>query len=415
MTTVATRLGTQLATRLGHRPTRRAVAPEVRRRRRVQLAWALLVLNVMTFFPGAPHLLPIPGSVGKLIAQLALIGALPVALTVNRPVRIRPSVFIFLLLTLAAEGLLASVRAEFLFGALFRAGRLCGFALVLWLLTPWWTRRDLLLVRTHLMVLWAILASVVLGLLVAPGLALTEDRLGGAIWPIPPTQVGHYAAVAAGLTIVLWMSGHLRRGVALTSVLVAVPVLLLTHTRTALVALLAGLLIAGLSLFTARSRVRKAFAIGIVVFSVGALTLSSVVTTWLARGQDTEELGALTGRKMVWDSILAQPRTTFETLFGFGLSNKSFNGLPIDSNWLGTYYDVGLAGVAITIMLVLFVLIAAWFRPQGPHRALALFLVAYCVIASFTESGLSEASPYLLELTLAASLVYSTSTREGPR
>ena len=415
MTTVAARLSTQLATRLGHRPTRRVVAPEVRRRRRVQLAWALLVLNVMTFFPGAPHLLPIPGSVGKLIAQLALIGALTVALMVNRPVRIRPSVFIFLLLTLAAEGLLASVRAEFLFGALFRAGRLCGFALVLWLLTPWWTRRDLLLVRTHLMVLWAILASVVLGLFVAPGLALTEDRLGGIIWPIPPTQVGHYAAVAAGLTIVLWMSGHLRRAVAFTSVLVAIPVLLLTHTRTALIALLAGVLIAGLSLFTARSRVRKAFAIGIVVFSVGALTLSSVVATWLARGQDTQELGALTGRKAVWDSILAQPRTTFETFFGFGLSNKSFNGLPIDSNWLGTYYDVGLLGAAITIVLVLFVLIAAWFQPQGPRRALALFLVAYCVVASFTESGLSEASPYLLELTLAASLVYSWTPREGAR
>ena len=416
MTTVAARLSTQLATRLGQRPTRRrAVAPEVRRRHRVQLAWALLVLNVMTFFPGAPHLLPIPGSLGKLIAQAALIGALTMALMVNRPVRIRPSVFIFLLLTLAAEGLLASIRAEFLFGALFRAGRLCGFALVLWLLTPWWPRRDLLLVRTHLMVLWTILASVVVGLLIAPGLALTEGRLGGALWPIPPTQVGHYSAVAAGLTIVLWMSGHLRRGIALTSVLVAIPVLLLTHTRTALIALLAGVLIAGLSLFTARSRVRKAFAVGIVVFSVGALTLSSVVATWLARGQDTKELGALTGRKAVWDSILAQPRTTFETFFGFGLSNKSFNGLPIDSNWLGTYYDVGLVGVALTITLVLFVLTAAWFRPQGPHRALALFLVAYCVIASFTESGLSEASPYLLELTLAASLVYSTPTREGIR
>jgi len=415
MTTLTTRLSGRLATRLGHRPTRRVVAPEVRRRRRVQLTWALLVLNVMTFFPGAPHLLPIPGSVGKLIAQASLIGALMVVLTVNRPVRIRPSVFIFLLLTLAAEGLLASIRAEFLFGALFRAGRLLGFATVLWLLTPWWPRRDLLLVRTHLMVLWGILGSVVLGLLVAPGLALTEDRLGGILWPIPPTQVGHYAAVAAGLTIVLWLSGLLRRGVALTSVLVAVPVLLLTHTRTALVALLAGVLIAGLSLFTARSRVRKSFAIGFGVFSVGALTLGSVVATWLARGQDAEEVTALTGRREVWDSILAQPRTTFETLFGFGLSNKSFNGLPIDSNWLGTYYDIGLVGIALTIMLVLFVLVAAFFRPQGPHRALALFLVAYCVVASFTESGLSEASPYLLELTLAASLVYSTSTREGVR
>jgi hypothetical protein len=415
MTTVTTRFSNQLTTRLGFRPTRRVVAPEVRRRRRVQLAWALLVLNVMTFFPGAPHILPIPGSVGKLIAQSALVGALMVALSVNRPVRVRPSVYIFLLMTLAVEALLASIRAEFLFGALFRASRLCGFALVLWLLTPWWIRRDLLLVRTHLMVLWGIVASVVVGLIVAPGLAMTENRLGGTLWPIPPTQVGHYSAVAIGLTVVLWMSGLLKRGVALTSVLVSFPVLLLTHTRTALVAMLAGVTIAGLSLFTMRSRVRKAFAVGVVVFTIGALTLSSVVTTWLARGQDSQDLTALTGRRMVWDAILAQPRTLFETLFGFGLSNKSFNGLPIDSNWLGTYYDVGLVGVALTIMLVLFVLIAAWFRPQGPQRALALFLVAYCVVASFTESGLSEASPYLLELTLAASLVYSTSTREGPR
>jgi hypothetical protein len=415
MTLLTTRLGNQLATRLGPRPTRRVVAPEVRRRRRVQLTWALLVLNVMTFFPDAPRLLPIPGAFGKLIAQGALVVALMMVLSVNRPVRVRPSVFVFLLMTLAAEAMLASVRAEFLLGALFRAGRLFGFVLVLWLLTPWWIRRDLLLVRTHLMVLWAIVGSVLLGLVVSPGLAMTEDRLHGTVWPIPPTQVGHYTAVAVGLTIVLWMSGLLRRNVALASVLCCVPVLLLTHTRTALAAATAGVIIAGLSLFTARSRVRKAFLIGVAVFTIGAVTLSSVVTTWLARGQDTEELGALTGRKFVWDAILDQPRSTFETLFGFGLSNKSFNGLPIDSNWLGTYYDVGLVGCAITILMVAFVFVAAWFRPQGPHRALALFLVVYCVVASFTESGLSEASPYLLEMTLAASLVYSSSTREGPR
>ena len=412
---MSTGLSERLTTRIGIRPTRRVVAPEVRRRRRVQLVWAMLVLNVMTFFPGSPHLLPIPGIVGKLIAQASLVVALMLVLTVNRPVRVRPSVFIFLLVLLASEALLASIRAEFLFGALFRAGRLFTFAMVLWLLTPWWVRRDLLLVRTHLIVLWCILGSVVVGLLAAPGVAMTEERLNGILWPIPPTQVGHYAAVAAGLTIVLWLSGLLRRSVALASVLVALPVLLLTHTRTALIAMLAGVLIAGLSLFTARTRVRRFLAIGLGVFTVGALTLGSVVTTWLARGQDSEEVTALTGRRAVWESILDTPRSAFEQLFGFGLSNKSFNGLPIDSNWLGTYYDVGLVGVAITIMLVLFVLTAAWFRPQGPQRALALFLVAYCVVASFTESGLSEASPYLLELTLAASLVYQVNTREGAR
>jgi hypothetical protein len=394
---------------------RRMVAPATRRRRRVQTVWALLVLNVLTYFPGAPHILPIPGSVGKLIAQGSLVVALLFVLTVNRPARIRPSVYIFLAVLLASEALLASIRAEFLFGALFRTSRLFLFVTVLWLLTPWWTRRDLLLVRTHLMVYWGILASVVAGLFIAPGLALTQGRLGGILWPIPPTQVGHYAAVAIGLTTVLWMSGLLGRELALISVVVLVPTLLLTHTRTALVAMVAGVAIAGLSLFTARSRVRRAFAVGFVMFSVGALTLGSVVTTWLARGQDTTEVADLTGRRLVWEAILQQPRTTFETLFGFGLSNKSFNGLPIDSNWLGTYYDVGLVGAAITIALVLFVLTAALFQPQGPRRALALFLVAYCVVASFTESGLSEASPYLLELTLAASLVYSGASREGVR
>jgi hypothetical protein len=162
--------------------------------------------------------------------------------------------------------------------------------------------------------------------------------------------------------------------------------------------------------------VRKSFAIGVAFFTVGALTLGSVVTTWLARGQDSEEVAALTGRRAVWELILAQPRSTFETVFGLGLSNKSFNGLPIDSNWLGTYYDIGVAGVAIVVAMVLFVLTAAWFQSDGPRRALALFLVAYCVVASFTESGLSDASPYLLELTLAASLVYSASaSREGVR
>lgn len=409
-------LASRPADRTDDRPGHRAVPPERRRRRRVQLVWGLLLLNVLTFFPEAPHLLPIPGPIGKLIAQGALLVAAMLVLTVNRPARVRPSVFVFLAVLLATEALMSSLRAEFLFGALYRSGRLFLFVMVLWLLTPWWTRRDLLLVRTHLMFLWAVLGSVVAGMAVAPGLAFTDERLHGVLWPIPPTQVGHYAAVATGLTTVLWMSGMLRREVALASVAGAVPILLLTHTRTALIAMAIGLVIAGLSLFTARSRVRKAFAVGLVVFSVGALTVGSVVTTWLARGQDTTQVTELTGRTRVWDAILAQPRSTFETLFGSGLSNKSFNGLPIDSNWLGTYYDVGVIGMAINIAMVLFVLIMAlYFQPQGPRRALALFLVAYCVVASFTESGLSEASPYLLELTLAASLVYSRAPREGVR
>ena len=55
------------------------------------------------------------------------------------------------------------------FGTIYRTFRLAGFVARLWLLTPWWGRRDLLLVRSHLAVLSAVLGSVVLGLVIAPG------------------------------------------------------------------------------------------------------------------------------------------------------------------------------------------------------------------------------------------------------
>ena len=38
-------------------------------------------------------------------------------------------------------------------------------------------------------------------------------------------------------------------------------------------------------------------------------------------------------------------------------------------------------------------------------RACAVFLIAYCAVASYTESGLGDASPYLLHLMIAAGLL----------
>lgn len=384
-----------------------------RRDRRVRIIWALLIVNVLTFYSDVPHVLPIPSEIGRLIPQAALGIAGLLVLSVNRPIAVRPSVYVFLLFALVGVALFTIPYAEYVGGAAMRTGRLLAFVTVLWLLTPWWGRRDLLLVKSHLATVWMVLGLVIVGVAISPGAAMLDGRLGGAIWPMPPTQVAHYAAVATGLTVVLWLSGLIRREITLVAVMVSVPMLIATHTRTALIAMIAGLLIAGLSLFTTRARARKAFAAGVVVVSIGAITVSSLVTTWLARGQDPEQLSALTGRRAVWESIITEPRTTLEVLFGFGLSNKSYNGLPIDSNWLATYYDLGLVGAALSATIVAFLLISAVFRPRGPGRALALFLIVYCLVASFTETGLSDASPYLLELTLAASLLIAPAMRRG--
>ena len=77
------------------------------------------------------------------------------------------------------------------------------------------------------------------------------------------------------------------------------------------------------------------------------MSLSGFITTWLARGQGASQLTGLSGRTRFWGPLLAFPRDRFQEIFGFGLSNDSFNGLPIDSNWFASYQDQGLFGVVV--------------------------------------------------------------------
>jgi hypothetical protein len=376
-------------------------------RRRVGTVWGLLILNTIGFSGAAVH---IPSMVGKAITQGALSLALIVALAANRRVIVRPNVFLCLVSLLALEAILTATQAHFA-GTIYRTFRLAEFVAVLWLISPWWGRRDLLLVRFHLRAYSVILGSVVLGLLVTPGLALTGGRLGGALWTIPATQVAHYAAVTIGLVVVMWFCGLLTGRVTLPVVIVTGVMLILTHTRTALIGLIAGILVAGLSLILTQPRVRKLFATIGVMAAIVIMTLSSVITAWLARGQGTNELTKLTGRTLVWGALLAFPRTRFQEIFGFGLTNSSFNGLPIDSNWLSSYHEQGLFGVTVCAAILLFLLVTAYFQPSGVERALALFLVTYCLVASFTEDGFTDATTYLLELMLAASMLVTSAAR----
>ena len=64
--------------------------------------------------------------------------------------------------------------------------------------------------------------------------------------------------------------------------------------------------------------------------------------------------------------------------------------------------------------MLLFVLVTAYFRHASERRAMALFLVTYLIVTSFTETGLSDASAYLLELALAASLLTRSETSLMP-
>jgi hypothetical protein len=371
--------------------------------------WGALFFNVLAFSAN-PTVVPIPRPVGQLLTQGALPLALALALVVNRRGVMRPNLVLVLLTMLSVVAVMASIHNEFVLGSTFRACRLAGFVLILWLLTPWWGRQDMLLLRCHRRCLWFILGTVVAGVVVAPGMAFAfEGRLSGVLWPIPPTQVAHYAALLLGTSAVLWMCRVITGRHMLVALLVSTAVLVGTHTRTALLATVVGLAVASASLFLGHARVRRTSA-GIAVFGVVAATLfASEVTKWALRGQTTQEASQLTGRTKVWSAVFDLPRPRMERLFGSGLSNQSFDGLPIDSNWVASYLDQGWFGIVVQATVIIVLLLLAATRERGPQRAVALFIIVYCLVASFTETGLGTASPYLLDLTVAASLL----VREG--
>ena len=168
----------------------------------------MLVFNTMTFYPGVSFI-HVPSAVGKGLSQAALPVALLVIMSLNRRGIIRPNVFLCLVSLLVLGAFFATMQPEH-FGTVYRTFRLAGYVAALWLLTPWWGRRDMLLVRCHLTAYSVLLGSAVLGLWWHPAVRRSGGRLGGVVWPIPPTQLAHYAAVVIGIVVILWFCGHMR-------------------------------------------------------------------------------------------------------------------------------------------------------------------------------------------------------------
>ncbi|MGW2372880.1 MULTISPECIES: O-antigen ligase domain-containing protein [Kitasatospora] len=374
--------------------------------RTVGVVWGLLILNTLGS-AGAQTIIPLPRSLIQMVTMGSLVSAFALALVVNLRLRIRPSAYLVLLTLLLVLSVISSANLESGAGALFRCARLALFVGTLWLLSRWWDGGETF-VRHHIRMYFAVLVSVAAGLAVSPGAAMPDlygGRLVGALWPLTPPQIGQYAAVITGLAALLLL-GRRTTGASAAAVIVPSLVLLaLTHTRTATLGLIIGLALAIGSLVLTSAAARRFFGWAVLCATAAAVGLSSLLEAWFLRGQSQENFSNLTGRAKVWDALLAAPRTTTEQLFGRGLGDKSFGGLPIDNSWLAVYNEQGLTGVGLVAAFVLVLGGVALLRPPSLSRACAIFLISYCAIASYTEAGLGDASPYLLHLTVAASLL----------
>ncbi|MFI6156370.1 O-antigen ligase domain-containing protein [Kitasatospora sp. NPDC051170] len=372
----------------------------------VELIWGLLILNTLGS-AGAKTIIPLPRSLIQMATMGALVSAFVLALLLNPRIRLRASAFLFLLTLMLVLSVVASVHTGAGLGSLFRCFRLSLFVGTLWLLSRWWDGRPTF-VRFHIRMYFVVLASVAAGLVASPGAAMPElygGRLVGALWPLTPPQIGQYAAVIIGLTVLLLLDRRTTGRSAAAIIVPSLVLLALTHTRTATLGMIVGLLLAIGSLLLTSAAARRFFSWAVVISVVAAVGLSSLLQAWFLRGQSQENFSNLTGRAKVWDALLAAPRTPLEEWLGFGLGDKSFGGLPIDNSWLAVFNEQGLAGVCIVAAVFLALGGVALLRPPSLARACAIYLISYCAIASYTEAGLGDASPYLLHLTVAASLL----------
>ncbi|MFF4403871.1 O-antigen ligase domain-containing protein [Streptomyces sp. NPDC001262] len=374
--------------------------------RAVGIAWGLLILNTLGS-AGAKTIVPLPRSLIQIATMGALVAAFVLALALNLRLRIRAGAYLFLLTLLLVPSVISSAHLESGFGALFRCTRLALFIGTLWLLSRWWDGGPTF-VRHHIRMYFAVLGSVAAGLVASPGAALPDlygGRLVGALWPLTPPQIGQYAAVITGLAVLLLLGRRTDRVSAAVVIVPSLVLLALTHTRTATLGLFIGLALAIGSLVLTSAAARRFFSWAVLCGAVAAVALGPLLQTWFLRGQSKENFSNLTGRAKVWDALLAAPRTTTEQLFGVGLGDKSFGGLPIDNSWLAVYNEQGLTGIALVAAIFIVLGGIALLRPPSLARACAIFLISYCAIASYTEAGLGDASPYLLHLAVAASLL----------
>jgi O-antigen ligase len=266
---------------------------------------------------------------------------------------------------------------------------------------------GLQLVRVHLTVFAFLALLVVCEALAWPGNGFDPSigRLQGIVPPIAPPRVGEIGAVTAGLAATMGVFGLIRPRVAVALGALGGSVLLLSHTRTATVALTVGLIVGFGAAAARRSEARNAL-IAISLIAVLAWTVfSAPLRVWFFRQQSEEELSSLTGRRDVWEQVVERPLSGMTLWFGSGLADKSFDGAPIDDGWLAAYVEQGLLGVAIVGALVVALGWAILRAGPSPRRAIAAFLLTFVLVSSITETGISDVSTYLLQLFVAAAVM----------
>jgi hypothetical protein len=372
--------------------------------RRCQLALVLLLLSMLHWQEGgSPFVLSASQEqVGTVIATIA---ALVLAIQINPTLAIARIPCLLIAGSLVAASLVPCILTGVTLTMLLSA-RFALVVLTIWLLAPTITAKPAATLRTYLWSHAVIALCLAAGAALAPGMAFQGGtrRLVGLLPPMHPSQVGAVAAVTIGLSLLAGLTGTVSGRLASSATLLASIVLVLSRSRTATLATLLGISVALASLAPRWPRARKLLAVLAVLAAVTWFVCAPVIVDWFARGQTHAQLGTFSGRRGTWVALLHERPAGISDLLGVGLGDKRYKGNPIDSGWVAAYWEQGVVGVGVTVLLLLAICWQALWSRDDLLRAVALFLSVFVAVSANTETGISDSSIYFLSLMLAGLL-----------
>ena len=242
---------------------------------------------------------------------------------------------------------------------------------------------------------------------------ISTGRLAGGVPAIDPNEL----ALLSGVVVIV-LAWRTVLGEARWSAAAAGPfflaVIWATGSRTGLLMLLLG--IAVMAVQIRRPRVGLVVG-GLVLGAFGALAAVATGAVAAFAGRDGTGASTLDSRFIAWRASLTWADSTWQQVFGGGLSVKIirvygqyWDTQPLDSSWVSLIVQTGFLGVLVALGWALWTVRGA-FRAPHPHRVLFLGLLVFLLGRSVLESGLFDATPAFL-LFLAVSLLAEGGSRQ---
>ena len=209
-------------------------------------------------------------------------------------------------------------------------------------------------------------------------------------------RLGSFMMLAIGLLVVAVANGDLRRIFGRSRFLFPLCMFLLLFllflSRTRLY-VAAGVFAIVLTLLLSRRGSKKWIALGLGSTAVLVMisSISSLMTKLEAAGFDT----GLTGRTRTWSralgaitedrQLLGHGFGTFELSMFDSLFPGEYRPIHAHSSFVQAYFETGVVGLSVLILLILAQVIAAWrFSVRCNRFSYSLFLVLYTAIGSAT-------------------------------